>query len=102
MWRNSKYLNLSRIYYDYIETIEAICASFHARLDQAKILFPNGATLVKFMPPGMATSHAWFLWAADFHFSSQFSSFFSVSHPFPFTLAANKQVTFLQVCYKQE
>ena len=50
------------MYYDYIEAIEAIYASFHARLDLAKILFPNRATLVKIMPPGMATSHAWFLW----------------------------------------
>lgn len=89
------------MYYDYIEAIEAIYASFHARLDLAKILFPNGATLVKMMPPGMATSHAWFLWAADFHFPLNFLLFF-VSHPIPFTLAANKQVTFLQVCYKQE
>ena len=50
------------MYYDYLEAIEAIYASFHARLDLAKILFPNRATLVKIMPPGMATSHAWFLW----------------------------------------
>lgn len=65
------------MYYDYIEAIEAIYASFHARLDLAKILFPNGATLVKIMPPGMATSHAWFLWVADFHFPLNF--FFCLS-----------------------
>lgn len=64
------------MYYDYIEAIEAIYASFHARLDLAKILFPNRATLVKIMPPGMATSHAWFLWAADFHFPLNFLLFF--------------------------